>query len=50
MANYFGNSEKDNLLEAMERFLENHTVAELLEVASAAVESVEEFVKRLNGE
>ena len=34
---YFGNDEKDNLLDDMKEFLENHPISELLEVVSVAV-------------
>ena len=42
MSNYFGNGEKDNLMNEMVRFLEDHKVSELLEVVQAAVEYVED--------
>ena len=42
MSNYFGNGEKDNLMNEMVRFLEDHKVSELLEVVQAAVEYAED--------
>ena len=39
---WFGNADKDRLLEELEDFLESHTVSELLEVVKAAVERKEE--------
>lgn len=38
---WFGNADKDYLLEELEVFLERHTVSELLEVVKAAVERKE---------
>ena len=34
---YFGNQEKDDLVDAISEFLENHTVSTLLEVIAYAV-------------
>ena len=46
MSGYFGDYEMNSLLEEMKRFLENHSVAELMEVVRASVETYEDFLKR----
>lgn len=38
---YFGNNEKDNLVEEIMDFLQNHPVSELLQVVSYAAECKE---------
>lgn len=42
MSGYFGNYSKDNLMDEMVRFLEEHNVSELLEIVIAAVEDSED--------
>lgn len=42
MSGYFGNYSKDNLMDEMVKFLEEHNVSELLEIVRAAVEDSED--------
>lgn len=42
MSGYFGNYSKDNLMDEMVKFLEEHNVSELLEIVRAAVEYAED--------
>lgn len=39
---WYGNYEKDNLLDEMVEFLQDHPAHELLEIAAAALERTEE--------
>lgn len=38
---WFDNTEKDNLLDEVTRFLENHSIAELMEVITQAIDRKE---------
>ena len=39
---YFGNYEKDDLLDHMKEYLEDHPISELIEIVRAAIELMEE--------
>ncbi len=42
MSNWYGNNEKDYLLDEMKEFLNNHSVGELLDIVTTAVEQKED--------
>ena len=42
MSNWYGNNEKDYLLDEIKEFLNNHSIGELLDIVTTAVEQKEE--------